>query len=219
MVRNSWPDHEGSTWPLTRTTQSLQDKVKTAEARLDGLLVDAAKEARLRERERLEMEAEAEARADSIRREEDRRDRQLRLKHASRYDEIYSLGEKVPQAYADEAPQGYRRRLLQNMIDRLPRSEEWTKVRADDVNGNAIRVVEEAVLNAARREAEKPSREFLPRSAFDPRAERVIVDRNGGRKSEFYAKRSFIKDLSAGSVPIAITDPRTFLGQQLIQRR
>jgi hypothetical protein len=200
--------------------RSVENRIKDAEGRLNEHLVSAARELRIRERERAEEEAEQQARADSIRREEDRRDRELRLKHAARYDEIYeSFGEKCPSAYADEAPQRFRRRLLQNMIDRLPKSEQWSRVRADDVGGNAIRVIEEAVLDAARREAEKLSREFLPKSAFDPRAERVVVDRNGARKHEFFAKRSFIKDLSAGSQRIAITDPRTYLGQQLIQQR
>jgi hypothetical protein len=81
------------------------------------------------------------------------------------------------------------------LIDRLPSDHPWAGVDPNDLSTDAVKPIEQEVLQAAGREAEAPSQENLPRD--DSMIERVRTDpESGSRTVSFYGRKSFIADLS-----------------------
>ena len=160
-------------------------------------------------------EEEAALKRDDAAREETRRQRQqanseARREVAERYtDSFRSFGVEVPMALDDEPVARYRARLFNRLVRRLPEGHEWGGVRADDVPvGQALDVVERLVIEASKREGERPSASNLPdigevvRTRIDPMTNE--------RSIEFFSKRSFIADMGRpGRRVLRFLNPRT----------
>jgi hypothetical protein len=163
-------------------------------ARLDSALTrfDDVLAERLR-REKAAMEREdaermmanaAQARADAFKRTE----------IAERYDPAFAaFGTQTPQPVADESPGQYRRRLFEHLQRRLPDSNEWSDVRADDIPASARANIEALVIDAAKAEGARPSIDNLPPSG--EMISRTRIDDMGSKMTEWFGRRSFIADM------------------------
>jgi hypothetical protein len=157
----------------------------------------------------------AQWRADDAAEEESRRDRSRRhadacRKIAERYDGAFEkFGQQTPQSVADEYPGDYRRRLLQQLIDKLPESHEWANVEADDLDKEAIKPIEDQVLEAAKREGETPSLENLPKDGSMIKRE-TRDDSTGRHIVTWHGRESFIKSMGRpGLRVLRICNPNT----------
>jgi hypothetical protein len=137
--------------------------------------------------------------------------------YQERYDSAYRAHGFAgsPPPMADELPGDFRRRLARGLVDRLPRSSRLSGLRMDDLDTGSMNVFEPEILGAAQREGMNPSYEGRPDSVYDAGAARVRVDpTTGQRTTEFFARRSFIADMSRGGQRVRIADPRTLAGAQ-----
>ena len=184
------------------TTTSIAQQVDNSTRRLDGVLdAMAAREA---ERQRAEdaareREAAAQAKADALE----------RVEIASKYDGAFrAFGALVPPPVADEWPGAYRRRLFESLRRRLPSTNEWSSVRADEIPASARTQIEELMIQAAMAEAKRPSAENLPPNGELVR--RDVVDEATGVKSiEWHGIKSFIKQMGRPAQRVVrICDPR-----------
>jgi hypothetical protein len=98
--------------------------------------------------------------------------------------------------------------MFELLRNKLPTSNEWSGVRADDVPASARNQIEAFVIKAAMAEGLRPSPENLPPNGELIRRERT--DEHGARSVEWLGRESFIKSLSRpGSYVRRIVDPRT----------
>ena len=172
---------------LSRADEVLAERTRRELARLKA--EDAA----------AEVEAIERARADSFR----------RIEVAAKYQNAFAaFGGQVPQASADESPGRYRMRLYETLRRRLPPSNEWAQVRADEVPADARSVIEGFIIDAATAEGFRPSVANLPP---DREVMRHRVDENTGAKStEFFSRESFVKSLGRpGRIVERIFNPKT----------
>ena len=172
---------------LSRADEILAERTKREIARLKA--EDAA----------AEVEATEQARADSFRRQE----------IASKYQSAFgAFGEAVPMPAADELPGRFRMRLYETLRRRLPPSNQWSNVRADELPADARSVVEKSIIEAATAEGLSPSMSSLP-----PDREVVrhrIDETTGARSTEYFSRESFIKGLGRpGRLVERILNPRT----------
>jgi hypothetical protein len=125
-------------------------------------------------------------------------------------DSFRSLGVQVPQPVADEAAGDYRRRLFAALAARLSPRHNLFAVDPNRLDSDAIRPCEEQLRIAIADEVRSPSIENVPDSPADPRSARTTIDpMTGQRKTEFFAKHSYIRDFlpSAKTVISRIIDP------------
>jgi hypothetical protein len=181
---------------------ALQRRLDSTLERFDDILVERLRreKAALERQDAERMMADAaQARADSERRRE----------YQARYDPAFAaFGVQTPQPIADERPGQYRRRLFEHLQRRLPDSNEWSDVRADDIPASARANIEALVIDAARLEGERPSADNLPDEGT---VMRTRTDANTGTKfNEFFGRRSFIADMGRPGRPVArIVDRKT----------
>jgi hypothetical protein len=177
-------------------------RLDSAITRFDDVLVERLRREKLamerQDAERMMADA-AQARADSERRRE----------YQARYDPAFAaFGTQTPQPVADESPGQYRRRLFEHLQRRLPDSNEWSDVRADDIPASARANIEALVIDAAKAEGERPSEANLPSNG--EMISRTRTDDMGSKMTEFYGKRSFIANMSRpGRLVERIIDRRT----------
>lgn len=136
-------------------------------------------------------------------------------KHQSNYNSAYRSHGLAgsPPPMQDEAPGDYRRRMLQDMINKLPPSSRFTSIKADDLDTPTTKLFEPEILGAAQAEGEQPSYENLPRD--DSMVGRDHIDpETGSRRIEWFGRESFIKQLSQPGRRAIFSDPRTLSGQQ-----
>ncbi|HEY1864412.1 MAG TPA: hypothetical protein VGG77_12165 [Roseiarcus sp.] len=79
------------------------------------------------------------------------------------------------------------------MQRKLPDSNEWPDVRADDIPASARASIEALVIEAAKAEAARPNADNLPRDGS--MISRQRVGEMGEKQTEFYGRESFIKDM------------------------
>jgi hypothetical protein len=97
-------------------------------------------------------------------REQARADSEKKRVIQTRYDDAFAaFGTRAPAPVEGERPGAYRRRMFEHLRCKLPASNEWADVRADDVPSSARNQIEALVIEAAMREGLKPSLENLPR--------------------------------------------------------
>jgi hypothetical protein len=170
----------------------LIDKINATSRRVDALTDVAYLRAK---RDLAQMRAD-DRETENWRRSQMRRDAENCRKHQARYDAVFAAhGQTTPAPLGDEPPGDYRRRLLQNLISKLPSDHEWSGASADSLNSEAIKAAEPQILEAAKREGESPSGENRPDSVYSPGARRERIDPNTGQRViEWHAKRSFIAD-------------------------
>ena len=156
---------------------------------------------------------EAQFRADEAsereaRRTEARKHADACRRHAERYADAFEAhGQQPPPPVDGDYPGDYRRRLLQRLIDKLPQSERWHDAKADDLGSDLIAAIEAEVLEAAKREGERPSPENFPNDGT--LIARHRVDDMGQRTTEYFGKRSFIADMGLpGKRVVAFHTPR-----------
>jgi hypothetical protein len=149
--------------------------------------------------------AEAEARADAARQANRRREiataysegnSEVQAYFDSAYRDFGTSGAPVPNE--GEHPQLYFSRLTRGLQDRLAPSHPLSAANIT-INPSlptpALSQFGAQINNAAKLEAERPSRENLPRDGS--LIERVKVDAsNGTRTSTFFGIRSYIKDMA-----------------------
>jgi hypothetical protein len=178
--------------PMPATAQQVLERLESASRKLD-LIGDIQIERGRRDVRQMRADdaAESAARRDQIERHAD-----ASRKFQSRYDAAYrSFGlAGAPPAMPDEFPGDHRRRMLQDMIDRLPSDHPWAGTKADSLNTETIKGIEPQVLEAAEAEGENPSFEHLPEDGS--MIERNRVDSLGTRMVTFHGRKSFIADMS-----------------------
>jgi hypothetical protein len=169
---------------------SMTAELEAAERRLARMVNRRAdeEEAQLRQdaAERRALEA-AKAREDAERR------REYQVLYA---DAFASHGSLVPAPIDDEPVGRYRKRLFDSLQNKLPPSHDLAQIRSDDLTSSIARTnFEQMLLQAAVAEGATPSRDNLPRDGS--MVSRVRVDDDSGqRRTEFYGRESFIKQLS-----------------------
>jgi hypothetical protein len=179
---------------------ALQEKMNRLDALLDRKLADREAE-----------QAREDASLEDARRQRQRANAEARREIAARYDSAYqSFGTTVPEAADDEPVQRYRARLFDRLARRLPETNEWATVRADNLpSGIAFDNVEKLVLESAVSEGLRPSFDNLPPDGSE--ISRVRVDPNTNERStNFYSRRSFIHDFSRpGQRVLRFLNPKT----------
>ena len=180
----------------------VQDRISNTSRRADALLDSMTR----REIERQRAEDAERMMADAA---QAREDAERRRQYQVRYDDAFqAFGERCPQPAADERPGAYRRRLFEHLRRKLPDSNEWSGVRADDVPPSARGQIEALVIKAAMGEGLKPSVENLPASGELVRRERTDQD-TGARSIEWLGRRSYIADMGREAQRVLrICDPR-----------
>jgi hypothetical protein len=123
-------------------------------------------------------------------------------------DSFAGLNAQAPPPAADEAPGTYRRRLFSLLQSRLSPRHELYGLDPNQMDRDAITVFERDLHEAAKREADTPSYDNLPRDGL--MIERHRVDPNTNlRTTEFYGRRSFIADMGLpGQLVTAFNDTK-----------
>jgi hypothetical protein len=156
-------------------------------------------------------EARQNAEREAARAQRMRDNAEARREIAARYDSAYrSFGTMVPEPADDEAPSAYRKRLYNRLARRLAPDHQLAQLRADDFGSQAVVFdnFEQQLLEAARREGERPSLQNLP--ADGSMISRVRGDDSNSKAIEWYGTESFIKGLSRpGRKVAAIIDRNT----------
>ena len=176
---------------------ALQDTL----SRADEVLAERTR------RELAKMRAE-DAAAEAADRDRVRNDGFKRIEVAQRYADAYrAFGVEPPAPIEGESVGQFRMRLYEGLRRKLPPSNEWADVRADEVPADARTVIEGIIIEAAKAEGLRPSVANLPP---DREVVRHRVDENTGAKTtEFFARKSFIKRLSQpGRKVERILDPK-----------
>jgi hypothetical protein len=188
--------------PTDYYTGRLADIDRKANLIADTQLERARRDVReMRRRDSLDQE-EARERA--------RKHRDRCVEHQAAYEERFARhGVKTPAAVADDTGPSYRRRLFGVAQTLLPDGDAMTKFDPRDLDGTVIVPMEAQLFEALDREAESPSGSNLPLSPDHPKAMREVTDSMGGRKTEFHARESFIKDMGRqGRRVLRLLDPR-----------
>ncbi len=172
-------------------------------------LADAEKRlARMVHRRADDEEAERRSEARERVRQDDARCQSLAAEFQQ---DFAAFGFEPPMARADEWADDYHRRLLRGLQRRLPpRTELADPTMLDGVpDGPALANFASMVRAAAADEAFRPSPANMADSLDDPRSKRETIDPDTNqRRIEYYAKRSFIEDLSRkGRRVLRIIDP------------
>ena len=175
---------------------SLTDRLDGSTRRIDNLL-------NVMGRREIERQAAQDAERMMAEREQARADSEKKRVIQTRYDDAFSaFGTRAPQPVEGERPGQYRRRMFELLRTKLPTSNEWSGVRADDVPASARQQIEALVIKAAMAEGLKPSVENLPRDGSLIRRERTDQD-TGARSIEWAGRRSFIADMGRESQLVA----------------
>ena len=182
---------------------SLVDRIEGSSRRIDGMLDSLTR----REAERWRAE---DAERMMVEREQARADSEKKRVIQTRYDDAFAaFGTRAPQPVEGERPGQYRRRMFELLRNKLPTSNEWFDVRADDIPPSARSQIEAMVISAAMREGMRPSPENLPRDGSLVRRERTDQD-TGARSVEWLGRKSFIADMGRQSQYVhRILNPRT----------
>lgn len=121
--------------------------------------------------------------------------RELQVRYA---DSFAAFGTQPPMPVDDESPGRYRKRLFDSLQRKLPATHELATIRSDDLSsasGQARAHFEQMLLQAAAAEGATPSAANLPRDGSMVTRVRIDPD-SGAKRTEFYGRRSFIKDLN-----------------------
>jgi hypothetical protein len=197
------------------STASAMARLDAAINRFDETLIERLR----REKAAMERQDAEQRRADA---EQARADSERRREYQERYDPAFAaFGVGTPQAVADESPGRYRRRLFESLQRKLPDSNEWSDVRADDIPASARANIEALVIAAAKAEGARPSEANLPPSG--EMISRTRIDDMNQRMTEWFGRESFIKSLGRPGRPVErIVDRRSnsvIWGKPLSQAR
>ena len=179
----------------------VQDRLNNTLSRVDQVLAEETR----RRIEALQREDAEQARADAM---QTKADALKRVEIAEKYDVAFrSFGERCPRPAADERPGAYRKRMFEALRNKLPSTNEWSGVRADDIPASARSQIEGFVIRAAMAEGLRPSQENLPSDGSLLRRERT--DDMGTRNIEWLGRESFLKQMGRPLQIVArIADPR-----------
>ena len=152
---------------------------------------------------------EAQARASAAQRmmeerEQARADADRRREIQARYSDAFNAhGTLVPAPVDDERPGQYRQRLFNSLQRKLPPAHELATVRSDDLSSGLLRRnFENMLIEAAAAEGATPSPANLPKDGS--MVTRVRIDPDSGQKrTEFYGRELFIKQLSQAPQRVA----------------
>jgi hypothetical protein len=181
----------------------VQTRINNSTARIDSMLAQI-------ERSEAERQRAENAGRDEARRVWMRDNAERQREYGARYADSYAaFGVQMPPPIDNESAGAYRKRLYEGLRRKLPASNEWADVRADDIPPSAAPQIEAMVIKAALVEGLRPSPENLPRDGSLIRRER-IDDMSGAKSIEWLGRESFIKQMGReGGRVLRICDPRT----------
>jgi hypothetical protein len=208
---------------LSPQAQSAVEKMHVSSDRLDRFLDRQDRAAAIADAVADAVAQEERRREDEARRDRSRRHADACTRHQARYDRAFqAFGQRSPQAAADAFPGDYRRDLFKKLQDRLPNGHMLASdggLDPEDLDSETLSEFEKRLIEAAIAEGISPSGSNRADSVYDPGAVRDRIDpATGQRFVEFFAKRSFIADMSRPAVRVKIRNPLDFREMRLGDR-